>query len=185
MPRLWPEVAPVMRSPTDGQRHPMVLLEIAQIGVGDEIGAVRPMELCPLEVLNNTNQLVRLFGETLAGLIKRTGFHAASAVRSPASTAGIPGAGGTAGGAPNATPPSPSALGAGRARALAGLCHAAFDRRPDRQRLDHLSTQNPIPIRDRVVTLAVGMRYGYVIPHTGDRLRCRSPITISTAPLTS
>jgi hypothetical protein len=89
--------------------------------------------------LNNINQIVRLFVEALAGLTKRTGSHAASAVRSLASpSAAIPGARGTTGRAPNATPPSLSALGARRARALAGLRHPAFDRDPDRQRLDHL-----------------------------------------------
>jgi hypothetical protein len=93
-------------------------------------------------IRDNINQLVRHLGETLAGLTKHTGFDAAPVVHLPAQrafpTARIPGSRGTTGGAPNATPPSPSALGAGPARALAGLRRPAFGRRPARQRLDHL-----------------------------------------------
>jgi hypothetical protein len=47
--RLWPEIAPIMRSPTNAQGYPMIFLEIAQIGSCDQIGAIRPMELCALE----------------------------------------------------------------------------------------------------------------------------------------
>jgi hypothetical protein len=68
-------------------------------------------------IRDNINQLVRPLGETLAGLTKHTGFDAAPVVRLPAQraspTASIPGARGTTGRAPNATPPSPSRSGPG------------------------------------------------------------------------
>jgi hypothetical protein len=52
MTRLRPEIAPVVRSPTNAQRYPMVFLELVQIGVGDEIGATWSMKLCSLESIN-------------------------------------------------------------------------------------------------------------------------------------
>jgi hypothetical protein len=49
MTRLWPEIAPIVRSPTNPQRYPMVFLEIPEVSVGNEIRAVRSMELCALQ----------------------------------------------------------------------------------------------------------------------------------------
>jgi hypothetical protein len=72
-----------------------------------------------------------------SSLRKRVGmWQLRTASQRTSTTAAIPGTRGTAGQAPNATPPSSSPLEIGSDRTLAVLCRAAFDRHRGRQLAD-------------------------------------------------